>query len=317
MKCEFPKHEGVFSLSPRRDTAIKTGFQMPPATPQRWLFVTGASAGIGKALVARLAAEGCNVIAAARDPAQVAAPDGAPGRVEAVRLDLEDPAAIAHAAREAARIAGDAGLAGLVNMAGIIVEGPLEALPPEALRRQFEVNVVGQVALTQALLPLLARARGAVVNVGAVSAHLTAPFLGPIAASKAALASLNDAMRMEFAPLGVRVFLIEPGAIDTGIFAASRAVRDAWLAQRPDLERRYRPALDAMEQAFAAAGADRPAVVVEAAMAALSGSATKPRVVVGKGTGAFLFLSRLPTRLRDRLVLSALGLGEALKPTHR
>ena len=89
-------------------------------------------------------------------------------------------------------------------MAGIIVEGPLEAIPTHALRRQFEVNVIGPVALTQALLPMLAKARGAVVNIGAVSAHLTPPFYGPIAASKAALASLNDAMRLEFAQFGIR-----------------------------------------------------------------------------------------------------------------
>ncbi len=91
------------------------------------------------------------------------------------------------------------------------------------------------------MLPLLAKSRGTVINIGAVSAHLTPPFYGPIAASKAALASLNDAMRQEFAPLGIKVFLIEPGAMKTGIFATSKAARDAWLAQRPDVERRYRP----------------------------------------------------------------------------
>jgi NAD(P)-dependent dehydrogenase (short-subunit alcohol dehydrogenase family) len=106
--------------------------------------------------------------------------------VEAVRLDFEDSSSMKAAARDVARIADQGGLAGLVNMAGIIVEGPLEALPAEALRRQFEVNVVGPVALTQALLPFLARARGTVVNIGAVSAHVTPPIYGPIAASKAA-----------------------------------------------------------------------------------------------------------------------------------
>ena len=278
-----------------------------------WVLVTGATAGIGKALVARLAAEGRNVIAAARDPSRVAIPNG-PGRVEAVRLDFDQPSAVEAVARDSARIAGAAGLAGLVNMAGIIIEGPLEAIPAQALRRQFEVNVVGPVALTQAALPLLAKARGAVVNIGAVSAHLTPPFYGPIAASKAALASLNDAMRLEFAQFGIRVFLIEPGAMRTGIFATAKAARQAWLAERPDLERRYRPALAAMERAFEKSGADDPEVVVNAVMAALSGRRAKLRTVVGKGAGAFVLLSRLPIRLRDRLVKSALGLSEALRP---
>ena len=288
---------------------------MQPNPASTWTVVTGASAGIGKALVERLARDGRNVVALARDPARVSVPNG-PGRVEVVRLDLEDSSAVEPASRDIAKIVGAAGLAGLVNMAGIIVEGPLEAVPPDAIRRQFEVNVIGPVSLTQALLPLLAKARGTVVNIGAVSAHLTPPFYGPIAASKAALASLNDAMRQEFAPLGIKVVLIEPGAMKTGIFATSRAARDAWLAQRPDVDRRYRPALAAMERAFEKSGADNPEVVVKAVMAALSGRRTKPRAVVGKGAGAFVLMSRLPIRLRDRLVRSALGLSEALKPAN-
>jgi NAD(P)-dependent dehydrogenase (short-subunit alcohol dehydrogenase family) len=280
-----------------------------------WIVVTGASAGIGKALVESLARDGRNVIAMARDSARIRLPNG-PGRVEAVRLDFYDPPSVEAASRELATIVGGTGLAGLVNMAGIIVEGPLEAVPPQAIRRQFEVNVIGPVALTQALLPLIAKARGTEVNIGAVSAHLTPPFYGPIAASKAALASLNDAMRQEFAPLGVKVVLIEPGAMKTGIFATSRAARDEWLAQRPDVERRYRPQLAAMERAFEKSGADDPEVVVNAVMAALSGRRTKPRAVVGKGARAFVMMSRLPIRLRDRLVRSALGLSQALKPAN-
>src|SRR5271156_4845956 len=114
-------------------------------------------------------------------------------------------------------------------------------------------------------------------------------------------------MRQEFAP---------PGAMKTGIFAASRATRDAWLTQRPDVEHRYRPALAAMERAFEKSGADNPDVVVKAVMGALSGRRTKPRAVVGKGASAFVLMSRLPIRLRDRLVRSALGLREALKPAN-
>jgi NAD(P)-dependent dehydrogenase (short-subunit alcohol dehydrogenase family) len=288
-------------------------FVMQPDASSTWIVVTGASAGIGKALVQRLTREGRNVIAAARDPTRVAIANG-PGRVEVVRLDFDEPTAVEAAARDIGRVAGGAGLAGVVNMAGIIIEGPLEAVPMQAIRRQFEVNVIGPVALTQALLPLLAKARGTVVNIGAVSARLTPPFYGPIAASKAALASLNDAMRQEFAPLGIKVFLIEPGAMKTGVFATSRAARDAWLAQRPDVERRYRPALAAMERAFEKSGADDPEVVVNAVMGALSGRRTKPRAVVGKGVGAFVLMSRLPIRLRDRLVRSALGLNTVLKP---
>ena len=278
-----------------------------------WIMVTGATGGIGKALVGRLIADGNNVIAAARDPARLLRAAG-PGRLICLRLDMERADTIAAAAAKAAKIVGDKGLSGLVNMAGIIVEGPVEAIPPAELRRQLDINVVGPMGLTQALLPLLKRARGRVINIGAISARITVPFYGPLAASKSALASLSDAMRMEFAQYGVNVILIEPGAMKTGIFATSRARRDATLAALPEQERHYRDALAAMDRAFEKAGADNPDVVVKAALDALFKKRPKPRVVVGKGTGALLMLSRLPLRMRDKLIKSALGLTAALKP---
>ena len=119
-----------------------------------WIMVTGATGGIGKALVGRLIADGNNVIAAARDPARLSRGTG-PVRLMCLRLDVERADTIAAAAAEAAKIAGDGGLSGLVNMAGIIVEGPVEAIPPAELRRQLDINVVGPMGLTQALLPLL------------------------------------------------------------------------------------------------------------------------------------------------------------------
>ncbi len=139
-------------------------------------------------------------------------------------------------------------------------------------------------------------------------------FYGPIAASKSALASLNDAMRLEFARLGVRVALVEPGAMKTGIFTTSRAARDAWLARAPEMERRYRPALAAFDRAFDKAGADNPRVVVEAIVRALESRRPRARVVVGKGAGALLMLARLPIGLSDRMVKNALGLTKELRP---
>ena len=278
-----------------------------------WVMVTGGTGGIGKALIARLTATGHNVIATAREAERIPIARG-PGRVVGVQLDMERPEMTSVAACEVTRIVGDGGLSGLVNMAGVIVEGPLETIPSAELRRQLEVNVVGPFALTQALLPLLKRARGRVVNIGAISAHLTVPFYGPVAASKSALASLNDAMRLEFAQYGVGVILIEPGAMKTEIFSTSRARRDANLRAFPEQERHYRPALIAMDRAFEKAGADDPEVVVNAVIKALFRRRPKPRVVVGKGTGALLMLSRLPVRARDKLVKSALGLASALKP---
>jgi len=277
-----------------------------------WILVTGATAGIGKALAARLLSAGRNVIAAVREPDRVAAAMGS-GRLRTLRLDLAEPVTIAAAVEEIAQTATDGGLSALVNMAGVIVDGPLEVIPPEELRRQFEINVIGPYTLTQALLPLLKRTRGTIVNIGAISAYLTPPFYGPIAASKAALSSINDAMPLELAPYGVRVVLIHPGAMKTGIFATARTRRETMLAQAPEVAGRYRPALAAMDLAFEKSGADDPEAVVAAVLAAISGR-SRPIAVVGRGAGAFVLLSRLPIRLRDRLVRSALGLSRALKP---
>jgi NAD(P)-dependent dehydrogenase (short-subunit alcohol dehydrogenase family) len=279
----------------------------------RWVMVTGGTGGIGRALIARLVARGHSVIAAARKPECLPRVVG-PGRVAGVQMDLEDAETIEAAVREVARIVGHGRLSGLVNMAGVIVEGPLEATPPVELRRQFEINVIGPFAVTQALLPFLKQAHGKVVNIGAISAHLTVPFYGPIAASKSALASLNDAMRLEFAQFGVDVILIEPGAMKTGIFSTSRAARDARLLKLPELERHYRPALIEMDRAFEKAGADDPEVTVAAVIKALFRNRYSARAVVGKRTSAMLMLSRLPVRARDRLVKGALGLTATLKP---
>lgn len=232
-----------------------------------WILVTGTTRGLGRELVETLSASGRNVLAAARQPERLTLTAG-PGRVIGVELDLTRPETLHTATGEVERHTAAAGLAGLVNMAGVIVEGPLEAILPSELRRQLEINVVGPFALTRALLPLLKRSRGRIVNIGAISAQVTVPFYGPIAASKSALASLNDAMRLEFGQFGIDVILIEPGAMKTGIFATSRGARDASLAQMPEQEQHYRAALAAMDRAFEKAGADDPRVVVEAVMGA-------------------------------------------------
>ena len=249
-----------------------------------WVMVTGATGGIGNALVARLVEEGRNIVAAAREPSRLTQRAG-PGRIVGLQLNLEQPSTIEAATREVQRTVGEDGLSALINMAGVIVEGPLEIIPPSELRRQFEINVVGPFALTQALLPQLKQAKGRIVNIGAISAHLTVPFYGPIAASKSALASLNDAMRLEFAQYGVEVFLVEPGAMSTAIFSTSRQRREVNLSASPELERRYRPALAAMDRAFEKAGADDPKVVVEAVLAALSTRADKAKSRSGQGNG--------------------------------
>jgi NAD(P)-dependent dehydrogenase (short-subunit alcohol dehydrogenase family) len=178
------------------------------------VLVTGASSGIGRATALRLATSGSHVFAGVRKPADgTALADAAAGELTPLLLDVTDTQQITAAVKTIAGHVGDAGLAGLVNNAGIGVFGPLELIPIEQFRRQLEVNVTGQLAVTQAAIPLLRRARGRIVMIGSIGTRFTPPFIGPLAASKSTLTTMSDALRQELAPWGVRVTVVEPGSI--------------------------------------------------------------------------------------------------------
>lgn len=176
--------------------------------------VTGASSGIGRATALRLAASGYHVFAGVRKPADgTALAEAAAGELTPLLLDVTDTQQITAAVKTIAGHVGDAGLAGLVNNAGIGVFGPLELIPIEQFRRQLEVNVTGQLAVTQAALPLLRQARGRIVMIGSIGTRFTPPFIGPLAASKSTLTTMSNALRQELAPWDIRVILVEPGSI--------------------------------------------------------------------------------------------------------
>jgi len=285
--------------------------QSSPSTGTRAVLVTGATGGIGRALVERLAVEGYLVYAAARSPEKLQFRNR---QVVPVALDLTDEASINRASAEVSEHLGNGRFEGLVNMAGIIVEGPLELVEVDLMALQFAVNVLGPFALTRAFLPLLRRSRGRVINIGAVTAHTAMPFNGPISASKAALASLNDAMRMEFAPFGIKVVLVEPGGIETGIFATAANLKEESLKrQAKDTVAFYRPLMAAMQETLAKSPVDKPKVIVDAVHAALTKANPAPRSVVGRGAGLLAGLSKLPTGLRDRVLMSATGIGKPFR----
>jgi NAD(P)-dependent dehydrogenase (short-subunit alcohol dehydrogenase family) len=274
----------------------------------RAIVVTGASTGIGAACVADLAARDFTVFAGARTPAAV--PADATGRVIPVRLDVTDPDSIAEAAALVTARVGTAGLAGLVNNAGIVVSGPIEILPLEALRRQLEVNVVGQVAVTQAFLPLLRAARGRIVNMSSVAGRAVSPTLGAYAASKFALEAISDALRQELQPLGVHVAVIEPGAIATPIWRKSLVDADGQLGDLPAhvtslygtvATRMRRMAERAAERAIPAAA------VASAVHHALTAARPRTRYMIGADARLQVMVREwLPDRLGDAAVRLAL-----------
>jgi NAD(P)-dependent dehydrogenase (short-subunit alcohol dehydrogenase family) len=277
--------------------------------PRGAVLVTGASTGIGAACVAHLARAGFRVFAGVRRQQDGARLAGAVPGVEAVRLDVTSTTDIARAADTITSAVGELGLAGLVNNAGIAVAGPLEVLPIEDVRHQLEVNVIGQVAVTQAMLPLLRRARGRIVFMGSISGRLAAPFLGPYAASKFALSAVADSLRLELAPSGIDVVLVEPGEIATPIWRKGREAGDALVARTPrEALERYGARIEALrriaEQA-SATGAS-PDRVAEVVVAALTAARPPTRRLVGRDAQIRAWIALLPDALRDALVRRAL-----------
>ena len=270
----------------------------------RAVLVTGAAKGIGRATALRLARGGWRVFAGVRrdqDGAELRAQhDG----IQPVQLEVTDAEQIAVAASQIEDASGGA-LHGVVNNAGIALGGPLEYLPPGELRRQLDVNVVGQVAVTQAVLPMLRHARGRIVFVGSISGRSAVPFTGAYAASKHALEAIADAWRVELMPFGVDVVLIEPGVIATPIWETSIAAGDRMLAGAPpSLEQDYGKKLAALrrhaERGNEGLDADVVARTIEHALTA---SSPKTRYLIGNDARLRLWLQRLlPDRARDRLI---------------
>ncbi len=276
------------------------------------ILITGCSTGIGEACARWLDRGGHRVFAGVRraeDAERLRA--GASGRLESVTIDVTDARSIT-SAREAVEKLGGEGLDGLVNNAGNAVTGPLEYVPLDEFRRQLDVNVVGQLAATQAFLPLLRRSGGRVVFMGSIAGRMTIPFLGPYSASKFALEAIADALRLELQPWGMHVALIEPGTIATPIWTKGAAGADALQAR---LGARaiedYGPAMHAMRRAAgqAARRGVSPDLVARVVEHALTARLPKTRYLVG-GDARFraLLAQVIPDRLRDRLITRAMKL---------
>jgi short-subunit dehydrogenase len=204
---------------------------MTPNGPRRpTAAVTGASRGIGRATALELARHGYRVFALARSEPELEAltiqATEAGLEIEPVVLDIADEESRSRAVATIIERTQGYGLDVLVNNAGYAQLGPIEEIPLEKLRRQFEVNVFGLLAFTQPFLPFMReRRRGRIVNVGSIAGRISTPFMGAYSASKYALEAINDAMRLELSPFGVHVILIAPGPIASNFGQAAREMR--------------------------------------------------------------------------------------------
>jgi NAD(P)-dependent dehydrogenase (short-subunit alcohol dehydrogenase family) len=273
--------------------------------------ITGASTGIGHACALHLDRIGFRVFAGVRrDEDAERLRNAASERLEPVPIDVTEGDSISRAVDHVVTSLGGDPLSGLVNNAGIAVSGPIEFLPIEELRKQLEVNFVGQVAVTQAFLPRLRRDGGRVVNIGSVGGEVALPFLSPYAASKHAIEGFTDSLRREVEPLGVHVAVVRPGAIQSSIWERGNAAADELIDALPaeaieiygDGLRGARAAAD--QRASEAAPAQAVADVVEHALTA---GRPKTRYVVGRTGKVMVALERwLPDRAFDRLVARAM-----------
>jgi len=284
-----------------------------PDNPNRGaVLITGASTGIGRACAEHLDSLGFTVFAGVRKQSDADSLRGVgSGRTQALMLDVTDSQSIA-AAMGSVEQATPAGLAGLVNNAGIAVAGPLEFVTLDDWRRQLEVNFIGQVAVTQAALPALRKARGRIVNMTSIGGRLASPFLGPYSASKYALEAITDSLRLELRPFGIEVAAVEPGAVATPIWGKGRAEAEQATANMPaQAMQLYRAGIEALPKIIAQAERSgvAPLEVARAVAHALTASRPKTRYVVGRDAKGRLFLTRLlPTRVMDRIVARAMGI---------
>jgi len=269
------------------------------------VLITGASRGIGKSIAMYLAERGWDVIAGVRNESDAQALAQLP-RVSTVLLDVTDDDQVA-ALPDAIRGPLDA----VVNNAGIAVSGPLEALSPAELRHQFEVNVVGQLAVTAAVLPLLRESRGRILFISSVNGRISLPLLGAYSASKFALEAAADALRVELRPWGIGVSVIQPAQTDTDLWRkADQSVVEMEAAMSDRHRTLYAKHIAGMRKSIPmsrrlAVHPDKVAAVVEKALTAPS---PRPRYPVGIGPALQMaLLPKVPTRLRDSLLSRMFG----------
>jgi NAD(P)-dependent dehydrogenase (short-subunit alcohol dehydrogenase family) len=270
---------------------------------RKHVLVTGSNSGIGRATVDTLSARGWHVFAGlhhADHPGE--AYDAR--HVTSLTVDVTDENQLTNAAKFVTEHVGSLGLDALVNNAGIGVAAPLELLPLDQLRTQLEVNVIGQVAVTQKFLPLLRQATGRIVFISSIGDRMAMPFAGPLTASKAALSMIAHSWRQELAPWGIEVTIVAPALIHTDAVDKLQRDADALLDGFSESGHRlYGQTFARMIQRAVTQekGGSPPTTVAKAVSSALEARHSRSRVVAGKGGAMMSVLCRLPTPVLDAL----------------
>ncbi len=281
----------------------------------RSVLVTGASTGIGRATALHLDSAGWRVFAGVRREEDANSLWAArTGALETVMIDVTDGGAITKAREQVEAALGGDPLDGLVNNAGVAVPGPLEVLPLDDFRHQIDVNLTGQVAVTQAFLPLIRRSKaGRILFIASIGGRIAFPYMAPYHASKFAVEAVGDCLRQELAPWGIDVVVIEPGSVATDIWERGDAKGDEVLeGMSPEARELYEDRLKKMQQVMAKLGRKGidPLDAAKVLETALTTQKPKTRYVVGREAKVQAVMKRvIPDRLFDRIIARETGVG--------
>jgi len=279
---------------------------------KKTIVITGCSSGFGRVSALEMAKRGWHVFATVRKEA-----DQADLIAEAARLgckenltpllcditQTEQVAALAQAVKEQLTAMQASSLDALLNNAGTATGGPIELVSLDDMRALFEINVIAHVDVIQHFLPLLKEARGTIVNVSSVSGRIATPVTGVYAASKFALEAISDALRVELAPFGVHVVLIEPSSSPTNIWKTS--IQRAIQHMEPHRDGPYGPLLNLAERTAARSSKQGfpPQLFADTLVRILDSRQPRPRYIVPRDAVLPVLLRRfLPDRLWDRMV---------------
>lgn len=274
------------------------------ATRNELIVVTGASTGIGAASARELAHKGFHVLAGVRREVDADAlrADG----IEPYILDITMQSDVAAIADRVARDPQRRPLRALINNAGIAVNSPVETLPIDQWRRQFEVNLFGHIAMTQALLPALLLSSGTVVNISSVGGKVVLPTYGAYAGSKFALEAASDALRREVSGLGIKVVVVEPGAVKTEMAERGITTAEGLMANLTDAQlARYGDLIVAVTAQARSFGEDGVSAEHAAKVIAKAATASRPRTryTIGRDAAILVRINRLVSdRVLDRIM---------------
>jgi NAD(P)-dependent dehydrogenase (short-subunit alcohol dehydrogenase family) len=276
-------------------------------TNEQTIVVTGASTGIGKATALHLDNLGFKVFASIRKEA-----DGQALKIEAsdelrpIFLDVTDGDSVAAAVDTVAKETGGE-LYGLVNNAGLSLNGPLELVPTSEIKQLMDVNVLGLLAMTQAFLPLLRQNKGRIINISSGHGLLAVPDKSVYAASKFAVQAITDSLRVELRPFDVSVSSIVVGKVETAVLGKIIADRDKMIEAAPaEVVKLYSPLIEFFDKEVKELQGI-PAIEVGRVVAqALTTQKPKAQYLIGPGAKKMRNLARLPVGLRDWLMVKAI-----------